>query len=348
VPHSWIIKSLELIGINNKVIAFTKKAMTYWRTCMRLHAEHELIETEDIKIQCGIFQGDSLPPFPFCICLIPLTVQLNRLNTGYEEHITNTKIPHLLYMDDVKLIAKSVEELRKQVQTVKTFSDDIHMDFGLQKCAKITFKKGKLIQSQNLVIDINREIQELEQGKTYKYLGNEESEGILQQMKEILKQEYRRRLRMILKSELNARNKITATGALAVPVSNCSFGRIKWRTEEIKQTDRKTRKMLTMYKIHHPKADLDRLYVKRKGGRGLVQVQTAYKAEIINTAEYLNTKYKEDQVVYIVKVHESIRPNMNSILKSAAKIIEELSQLNGKNDAKQDEMQHMKERLGEV
>jgi hypothetical protein len=29
VPHSWIIKSLELIGINNKVVAFTKKATTY-------------------------------------------------------------------------------------------------------------------------------------------------------------------------------------------------------------------------------------------------------------------------------------------------------------------------------
>jgi hypothetical protein len=39
---------------------------------------------------------------------------------------------------------------------------------------------------------------------------------------------------------------------------------------------------------------------------------------------------------------------MNSTLKSAAKIIEELSQLSGKNDAKQDEMQHAKERLGEV
>jgi hypothetical protein len=69
-------------------------------------------------------------------------------------------------MDDLKLIAKSEEELRKQIQRVKTFSDDIHMDFGLEKCAKITFKKGKLIQSQNLVIDFNREIQELEQGKT--------------------------------------------------------------------------------------------------------------------------------------------------------------------------------------
>ena len=189
VSHSWIIKSLELIWINNKVIAFTKKAMAYWRTRMRLHAENELIETEDIKIQCGIFQEHSLSPLLFCICLIPLTEQMNRLNTGYEQHVTKTKISHLLYMDDLKLIAKSDEELQKQIQIVKKFSDDIHMDIGLEKCAKITFKTGKLIHSQNLVTDINRHIQELEQGKTYKYLGTEESEGIQQQqMKERLKQ----------------------------------------------------------------------------------------------------------------------------------------------------------------
>jgi len=41
--------------------------------------------------------------------------------------------------------------------------------------------------------------------------------------------------------------------------------------------------MLTMYKMHHPKADTDRLYVKRKEvGRGLVQIEAGYKAEIIN------------------------------------------------------------------
>jgi len=40
--------------------------------------------------------------------------------------------------------------------------------------------------------------------------------------------------------------------------------------------------MLKVYKMHHPKADIDRLYVKRKeGGRGLVQIEAAYKAEII-------------------------------------------------------------------
>ena len=96
--------------------------------------------------------------------------------------------------------------------------------------------------------------QEFEQGKTYKYLGIEESEGIQhQQMKERLKKEYSRRLRMILKSELDARNKITAIGALAVPVLRYSFGIINWRTEEMKKTDRESRKMLTMYKMHHPK-----------------------------------------------------------------------------------------------
>jgi hypothetical protein len=101
-----------------------------------------------------------------------------------------------------------------------------------------------------------------------------------------------------------------------------------------------------MYKMHHPKADIDRLYVKRKeGGRGLVQVEAAYKTEVINIAEYLNTKYKEDQFVNIVRAHESTQPNMNSILKSAAKIIEELNQLSGMNDAKRDGMQHTTGRL---
>jgi len=141
------------------------------------------------------------------------------LNTGYDKHTTKTKTSYLLYMDDLKLIAKSEEELQKQIQTVKTLSDDIHMEFGLEKCSRIAFKRGQLAHSQNLVIDINREIQEPEQGKTYKYLGIKESEGIQhQQMKERLKQQNSRRLRMILKSELNARNEITAVGALAVPV----------------------------------------------------------------------------------------------------------------------------------
>ena len=97
--------------------------------------------------------------------------------------------------------------------------------------------------------------------------------------------------------------------------------------------------------MHHPKADIDRLYVKRKeGGRGLVQVEAAYKAEIINIVEYLNTNYKEDQFVNIVKNHESTKPNMNSVLKLVTKIMAELSQPHVKADG----TQHTKARLREV
>jgi hypothetical protein len=79
VPHSWMIKYLELIWINNKIIYFTKKAMSYWKTSMCLHTEGEIIETENLEIKRGIFQGDSLSPLIFYISLIPLTEQLNKL-----------------------------------------------------------------------------------------------------------------------------------------------------------------------------------------------------------------------------------------------------------------------------
>jgi hypothetical protein len=90
-----------------------------------------------------------------------------------------------------------------------------------------------------------------------------------------------------------------------------------------------------MYNMHHPKADIDRLYVKRKGGgRGLLQIEMTYKAEIINVAEYLNPKCKEDQFVNIVKSHASNQPNINSTIKTAVKVVEELSQSNENSGTK--------------
>jgi hypothetical protein len=62
-----------------------------------------------------------------------------------------------------------------------------------------------------------------------------------------------------------------------------------------------------MYEMHHTKADIDRIYMKRKeGGRGLLQIEASYKAEIISIAEYFNTKYTEDQFVEITKAINQI------------------------------------------
>jgi hypothetical protein len=48
----------------------------------------------------------------------------------------------------------------------------------------------------------------------------------------------------------------------------------------------------------------------------------------------MNTKYEEDQFVYIVKSHEDNQPNMNSKIKKAAKFAEKLNQSNKNSDTK--------------
>jgi hypothetical protein len=87
---------------------------------------------------------------------------------------------------------------------------------------------------------------------------------------------------LILNTQLSAKNKMQATGSLAVPVLRYSFGIRKCHQEEVQKQDRKTRKMLTIHGQHHPRAGTDRLYVPiKKGGRELMQVEGAYIAETL-------------------------------------------------------------------
>ena len=49
---------------------------------------------------------------------------------------------------------------------------------------------------------------------------------------------------------------------------------IEWRIDELKNIDRKTKKLLTMHIRMYPQSDVDRLYWKRAGGgRGLKSVE---------------------------------------------------------------------------
>jgi hypothetical protein len=75
--------------------------------------------------------------------------------------------------------------------------------------------------------------------------------------------EYFRRMKKILKSKLNAGNIIKAINSQAVSIIRYGSGLIEWIKEELKEMDRKTRKILTIYKCFHPRDDVDRLYGKR-------------------------------------------------------------------------------------
>ena len=152
---------------------------------------------------------------------------------------------------------------------MKIESDDIKMEFGLDKSAKASFRTGKKVSGEGIPLNDNQVIQDLDQAETYKYLGMEEGEGVQHyKMKVKNRKEYKRRIKLVLKSELNARNKIAAISTLAVPVILYSYGVIDWELNEIQDLDRMTRKQLCMNQMLAMKADVDRIYFPcQEGGR---------------------------------------------------------------------------------
>ena len=261
-----------------------------------------VLETGPIQIKRGIFQGDSLSPLLFTMSLNPISTELNRTGYGYQLD-KETKISHLFYVDDLKLYATNDSQLNGLVKTVKKMSDDIRMDFELDKCAKTTFKAGKKVSTENIPITDETVIQDQE--GTYTYLGVEEGDGIEHsRMKDKIRKEHKRRLKLVLKSELNARNKMYAINTLAVPVVLYSYGFINWKVEEVKDLDRMTRKQLCKNRMHSRMADAERIYIPcQEGGRGLMNLEKEYKANIIGLNKYLANK-DDRQLAAVLRHHK--------------------------------------------
>ena len=149
----------------------------------------------------------------------------------------------------------------------------------------------------------------------YTYSGTIELNKIKEtEMKEKITKEYKRGQILILKSKLNGRSKVTAVNTWAVATFRYRAGIIQWKTSELKDLNRKSRKTMTMCGGLHPKSDVDRLHVKRKeGSRGLISVErciieeenslglyvanseenlirVVYAAETINTRDYIECR----------------------------------------------------------
>ena len=158
VPHSWIIKVLQLYKIHPKIVATIREQMKKWQTSLNLHHQKGTITIKDISIKRGIFQGDSLSPLIFCMALDPLSKLLNNNNMGYNLSQGRRKDPtktinHLLFMDDLKVYTSSDDELKRVLEQVHDFSTDINMTFGLDKCAKCTIERGNKTASVNILLD---------------------------------------------------------------------------------------------------------------------------------------------------------------------------------------------------
>ena len=146
VPHSWIKECMEMFGIADNVRHFLGRSMRKWKISLTSNGE----DLGEVSVKRGIFQGDSLSPLLFVLSMIPLSLILRKVNTAYEWGKKEYKVNHLLFMDDLKLYAKTEDQMSMLVRTVHMFSNDIGMEFGMKKCGVLTLKRGKIVRSEGI------------------------------------------------------------------------------------------------------------------------------------------------------------------------------------------------------
>ena len=194
-----------------------------------------------------------------------------------------------MYMDDIKLFAKNEKELETLIYTVRIYSQDIGMEFCIEKCALLVMKSGKRHLTDRIELANQDKIRTLAENETYKYLGILETDTIKQVgMKDKIQKEYLRRTRKLLETKLSSRNPIRGINTWALALVRYSGPFLKWTRDELRQIDQRTRKLMTMHKALHSRDDVDRLYVPRKEGeRGLASIEDCVDTSIQRIEDYI-------------------------------------------------------------
>ena len=135
-----------MFGIAENLKTFLQKSIQQWRLSLTSSGD----DLGEVNVKRGIFQGDSLSPLLFVLCMVPLSLILKKVNACYKWGKKEYKVNHLLFMDDLKLYAKSEEQTNALVRTVYVFSTDISMKFGIKKCGILTMKRGKIVKCEGM------------------------------------------------------------------------------------------------------------------------------------------------------------------------------------------------------
>ena len=123
-----------MYNILDEVVNFIEKTMEIWRV--------ELTAGGRSLAEAKIHGGDALSSLLFVRVIMTLNHVHRKCTGGYKLTKLQEKINHLMYKDDIKLCAKNEKDLKTLIQTVRIYSQDIGMEFSIEKCAKLIMKAG--------------------------------------------------------------------------------------------------------------------------------------------------------------------------------------------------------------
>ena len=201
------------------------------------------------------------------------------------------------------------KKLETLIQKIRIYSQDIGMEFGVEKCAKLIMRSGKRQWTEVIALPNQEKISTLEEKEYYKFWGILEEDTIKKaQMKEKIRKEYFRQTRKLLETKLCHRNLFKGIDTWMVFGLRYSGPFLKWTREELRQIDQWTRKMMTMHKALHLWNDIDKLYVsKNEGGRGLANIEENVDV-LIRLEDYIK-KSKERLITATRKGTDTIKIN---------------------------------------
>ena len=219
--------------------------------------------------------------------MMPFNHILRKCTAEYKLSRSRKKINYLMYMDDIKLFEKNEKELETLIHAIRINSQDIGMEFGIEKCAMLVMKSGKRYMTDGIELPNHDQIRTLGENETYKHLGILEADTIKQvEMKDKIQKEYLWRTRKLLETKLSSRILIKGINTWTVTLVRYSGPFRKSTRDELKQMDQRIRKLMTMHKALHPRDDVDRLYVSRKEGvRGLASIEDSVDEDYIKKHE---------------------------------------------------------------
>ncbi|XP_055637371.1 uncharacterized protein LOC129776028 [Toxorhynchites rutilus septentrionalis] len=291
IPHLFLVRVLELYKIDPVVVRFLQHAMRQWSTSLHLSDGENVLQSRTLQIKRGIFQGDSFSPLWFCLALNPLSRTLNRNGHGYKIRYgdgAHEEVTHTFYMDDLKVYADSRQRLGVAIRVDEDISRDICMEFGLDKCRCVHLLKGQLTESGGYEVYDGEFIRDMVRGESYKYLGFRQLTGIRHSdIKTELRDKFLSRVNCVLRTFLNAGNKVRAINTFAVPLLTFSFGVVKWSKTDLEDLERRMRKAFKEAEMHNPQSVLERVSLPRKeGGLGIVDISALCIAQVRQLREY--------------------------------------------------------------
>ena len=215
--------------------------MNKWKTRLELWKDGGKCVSRWIDIKCGFVQGDSYSPVGFCITEIPIAKLLDQ-SKGYrmgEPGKRDVSRKHSLFVDDLNVYQESHNLLKEINKVIVQASSDTGACYGVSKCAEIVFEHGKIVKGEGLqVLQERMKTLNPDKEEMCKFLGLEQADGIrTKQVYERVKEEMTKRLKLLMKSELNDENLIQAINSKVIPVAAYPMNVCKMTKGELNELD---------------------------------------------------------------------------------------------------------------